>query len=122
MQFSVLLAAALNLAGAAFALPAPLTTSVAPTPVATPSTGITTSAASCTTTVTVTSSFPVNGTTTIYNGIAAVPLEILCNGCDLEVVTTTVGKSVPVTSTVTSDYTLIRIPLCTELPTAPFDA
>ncbi|KAJ6260780.1 hypothetical protein Dda_5009 [Drechslerella dactyloides] len=118
MQFSVILAAALNLAGAAFALPAPVTyAAYAVTPTST-----ITSSASCTTTVTVTETYPVNGTTTVYNQMAAVPLEILCNGCDLKVETTTVGKPATATATVTADFTLIRIPLCTELPVAPTDA
>ncbi|EPS45839.1 hypothetical protein H072_255 [Dactylellina haptotyla CBS 200.50] len=56
------------------------------------------------------------GTTTIYKEIAAVPLEIDCKGCDLKVITKTVGNAKP-TKTVTKDYTLLHPPVCTEFPT-----
>ncbi|KAF3914454.1 hypothetical protein AA313_de0202052 [Arthrobotrys entomopaga] len=69
----------------------------------------------CITQFTVTTSL--TGTTTVYKNLAAVPMELNCKGCDLEVITKTKGTLRP-SVTVTSDYTLLHPPVCTEFPTA----
>ena len=68
----------------------------------------------CVTKYTVTTSL--TGTTTVYKSLAAVPLELDCKGCDLKVVTKTVGTAKP-TKTVTKHYTLLHPPVCTVFPT-----
>ncbi|KAF3902105.1 hypothetical protein ABW21_db0202962 [Orbilia brochopaga] len=119
MQFSVILAAALNLAGAAFALPAPLTAS---STVSVPTSTIT-SAPACKTTFTVTSDYA-DGIITSYEAYAAVPWDLICNGCELESTTKwinippSVTATAPTSTTTVTGWTLLHIPLCTELPTA----
>ncbi|EWC48035.1 hypothetical protein DRE_02614 [Drechslerella stenobrocha 248] len=116
MQFTVALTIALNLVGAAFALPAGSYDAVVTDA---PPTLTTDLAPACTTFYTVTTDYP--ETVTVYEQYAAVPLELICGDCELEVVTVTTGEPRTPVATVTEEYTLMYIPLCTVFPTEPTD-
>ncbi|KAK6499458.1 hypothetical protein TWF506_004087 [Arthrobotrys conoides] len=109
MQSFITLALALTLTGTALA--APKVTATVP------------STAPCVTKHTVTTSYPPAGepyTTTIYTQLAALPHNIICQGCALEVVTKTINAFRTPDATVTATTsTLLRIPMCYDPPQAP---
>ncbi|KAK6499457.1 hypothetical protein TWF506_004086 [Arthrobotrys conoides] len=75
----------------------------------------------CTTTYTVTTSYPprnVKYTTTIYTELIAVPRDVICNGCSLKVVTKTINKSRKPEATVTATTAgFLQPPICFDFPT-----
>ncbi|KAF3906806.1 hypothetical protein AA313_de0209335 [Arthrobotrys entomopaga] len=95
MQVLATLAVALNLAGAALALPK-VTATVGD--------------AVCMTLYTVTSTYAATATT--YRTLGKIPLEVPCGGCDIQYTTIWEGKSVDVEATVTIDSTTTRLPIC----------
>ncbi|EGX44613.1 hypothetical protein AOL_s00188g281 [Orbilia oligospora ATCC 24927] len=80
------------------------------------------STAPCVTQHTVTTSYPPSGepyTTTVYTQLAALPHNIICQGCALEIVTKTINEFRTPDATVTATTsTLLRIPMCYDPPRA----
>ncbi|KAK6338506.1 hypothetical protein TWF730_002569 [Orbilia blumenaviensis] len=110
MQFLATLAIALSLASSALAVPQP-TGSLAKgyKPIK-----------KCTTTYTVTTSYPPRGvkyTKTVYTEMVAVPRDVICNGCDLKVVTKTINRSRKPDATVTATTAgFEQPPICWDPP------
>ncbi|KAK6351976.1 hypothetical protein TWF718_005124 [Orbilia javanica] len=106
MQLLITLAAALTFASSALAAPQVIVSVPATAP--------------CVTQVTVTTSYPPAGepyTTTVYTQMAAIPRQIICNGCALEVVTETInGFRTPDATVTATTSTLLRIPMCFDPP------
>ncbi|EGX44612.1 hypothetical protein TWF173_005128 [Orbilia oligospora] len=75
----------------------------------------------CTTTYTVTTSYPPRGvkyTTTVYTELIAVPRDLPCNGCTLKIVTKTINSSRKPDATVTATTAgLLQPPICFDFPT-----
>ncbi|KAK6339626.1 hypothetical protein TWF718_009022 [Orbilia javanica] len=75
---------------------------------------------SCVTKYFVTTSYPPKNqlyTTTVFKALAAIPLDLDCKGCSLKIFTKTINTSRTPDATVTSDSTLLRIPMCYYFPT-----
>ncbi|KAK6338507.1 hypothetical protein TWF730_002570 [Orbilia blumenaviensis] len=111
MQLFIALALGVNIASAAV---------LAPQIRASRATPVSTLKAPCITQFTVTTSYPPADqlyTTTVYTQWAAIPHDLLCKGCSLEIVTETINESRPPNATVTATTsTLKRIPMCYNLP------
>ncbi|RVD87943.1 uncharacterized protein DFL_002145 [Arthrobotrys flagrans] len=74
----------------------------------------------CITKFTVTTSYPPKNqryTTTVYKTLAAIPHNLDCKDCNLEVVTKTINTSRRPDATVTRESTLLRVPMCYFFPT-----
>ncbi|EGX53012.1 hypothetical protein AOL_s00007g348 [Orbilia oligospora ATCC 24927] len=74
----------------------------------------------CITRFTVTTSYPPKNqryTTTIYKTWAAIPHDLDCKGCNLDVITKTINTSRRPDATVTRESTLTRVPMCYFFPT-----
>ncbi|KAK6498824.1 hypothetical protein TWF481_011397 [Arthrobotrys musiformis] len=138
MQFFTTVLVALSLASAALAAPAPFSEPIVtrtintddrladptvtritnPGLVAQPT--VTRITSTCITKFTVTTSYPPANqryTTTVYKTMAAIPHDLDCKGCDLQIVTKTINKSRKPDATVTRESTLMRIPMCYFFPT-----
>ncbi|KAF3184743.1 hypothetical protein TWF788_004992 [Orbilia oligospora] len=112
MQPFTTLALALALLTSSTVLAAPKVTVIASVP----------STAPCVTRHTVTTSYPPSGepyTTTVYTQLAALPHNIICQGCALEIVTKTInGFRTPDATVTATTSTLLRIPMCYDPPQA----
>ncbi|KAK6526526.1 hypothetical protein TWF694_005109 [Orbilia ellipsospora] len=108
MQVLATLAVALNLAGAALALPQSASVTEANGP------------AACKTLYTVTSTYAATATT--YLTLGKIPLEVPCGGCDIEYTTLWEGTSVDVQATTTIDSSTTRVPICARTQQAGANA
>ncbi|KAK6517545.1 hypothetical protein TWF281_004195 [Arthrobotrys megalospora] len=125
MQFSITLAMALSLIGAVIAAPqVSVSRGIRPKPRPRPRPTIIVtvpSTAPCVTQYTVTTSYPPADepyTTTSYKVMAAIPRDLICKSCSLEIVTETINESRTPDATVTAESTLIRVPMCYDPPQA----
>ncbi|KAK6510235.1 hypothetical protein TWF481_004951 [Arthrobotrys musiformis] len=107
MQLFTTITIALSLASAALAAPQVTRVSVP-------------AKAPCVTQFTVTTSYPPADelyTTTVYTQMAAIPRDLICQGCSLEIVTETINESRTPDATVTATTsTLVRVPMCYDPP------